>query len=465
MIDRREILELASSFSLLPNVVEKDYVLGWVLAGINAHEDLAQSWLFKGGTCLKKCYFETYRFSEDLDFTLRSEAHLDEEFLRAVFEDVVEWVTEQSGLNVPSDQLEFDIYDNARGRQNCEGKIAYRGPVSPTSGGWPKIRLDLTADERLVLPSVRREVFHPYTDRPEGGIWANCYAYEEAFGEKLRALGERTRPRDLYDVVNLYRHIDNRPTAAVLLDVLRQKCDYKEIPLPSFQALGAHRPALETMWSDMLSHQLPTLPPLDDFWDALPEIFNWLLGGAPVQQREIIQRGVGELPVITRMLPMNIPLRSRSDLEIVRFAAANYLCVDLTYDGSVRRVEPYSLRQTAEGNYVLGAIRSDSGEYRSYRVDRLQGARVTSEVFTPRYAVELTSTGPLTVLPSIAAPRMPTIRRASGARHRGPTYVYRCAVCGKTFERKRMDGSLNAHKNRQGFPCYGRYGTYVRTKY
>ncbi len=34
MIDRREILEAASSFSLLPSIVEKDYVLGWVLAGI-----------------------------------------------------------------------------------------------------------------------------------------------------------------------------------------------------------------------------------------------------------------------------------------------------------------------------------------------------------------------------------------------------------------------------------------------
>src|SRR5258708_11019170 len=40
MIDRREILEAASSFSLLPNIVEKDYVLGWMLAGINAHDEL-----------------------------------------------------------------------------------------------------------------------------------------------------------------------------------------------------------------------------------------------------------------------------------------------------------------------------------------------------------------------------------------------------------------------------------------
>ena len=85
MIDRREILEAASSFSLLPSIVEKDYVLGWILAGINAHEELTESWVFKGGTCLKKCYFETYRFSEDLDFTLRNEDHLDEEFLQPVF--------------------------------------------------------------------------------------------------------------------------------------------------------------------------------------------------------------------------------------------------------------------------------------------------------------------------------------------------------------------------------------------
>jgi hypothetical protein len=51
MIDKREILEAASSFSLLPNVVEKDYVLGWILAGIYAHEELAETWVSKGGTC------------------------------------------------------------------------------------------------------------------------------------------------------------------------------------------------------------------------------------------------------------------------------------------------------------------------------------------------------------------------------------------------------------------------------
>lgn len=158
MIDKREILEAASALGLQPQVVEKDYVLGWVLAGIHANPALADSWIFKGGTCLKKCYFETYRFSEDLDFTLRDEAHLDEGFLRRVLPEVAEWVADESGLAVPAGEISVDIYNNPRGRPSCQGKLGYRGPVSPTSGGWPKIKLDLTADECLVLPAVRREV-------------------------------------------------------------------------------------------------------------------------------------------------------------------------------------------------------------------------------------------------------------------------------------------------------------------
>jgi hypothetical protein len=109
------------------------------------------------------------------------------------------------------------------------------------------------------------------------------------------------------------------------------------------------------MWADMLGHQLPVLPPLNDFWDALPEIFAWITGAAEIPQRALIHPVAGEIPVRARVLPAGVPLRSRSTLEMIRFAAANHLCVDLTYDGSVRRIEPYSLRQSLEGNLVLHA--------------------------------------------------------------------------------------------------------------
>lgn len=480
MIDKREILETASALGLLPNVVEKDYVLGWVLAGINAHPDLTDSWVFKGGTCLKKCYFETYRFSEDLDFTLRDETHLEEGLLRRALGEVVAWIADESGLAMPADQLAFDFYKNPRGRISCQGRIGYRGPVSPTSGagGWPKIKLDLTADEKLVLASVRREVFHPYSDRLEDGLWIDCYTYEEAFGEKLRALGERTRPRDLYDVVNLYRHYDSRPQPAVLRDVLEQKCAYKEIALPTVEALEPHRADLESMWESMLGHQLPVLPPVADFWAALPEIFAWMMGRAEAPQRARIEPGSAEIAIRSRVLPTGVPIRARAPLEIIRFAAANYLCVDLTYDGKVRRIEPYSLRQTSEGNFVLHAIRSDSGEHRSYRVDRMQGASVTGQSFSPRYLVELSAEGPLPVASApvrVTEPRAsrstastlwgaPKARKGVGLGTNGPVYVYRCTVCSKTFERKSMDGTLKSHKHPRGYECPGRIGVYVRTK-
>jgi predicted nucleotidyltransferase component of viral defense system len=54
-------------------IVEKDYVLGWLLAGIATLPEFAL-WVLKGGTCVKKCFFETYRFSEDLDFFLQPDA-------------------------------------------------------------------------------------------------------------------------------------------------------------------------------------------------------------------------------------------------------------------------------------------------------------------------------------------------------------------------------------------------------
>lgn len=215
----------------------------------------------------------------------------------------------------------------------------------------------------------------------------------------------------------------------------------------------------------MLAHQLPVLPPLNDFWDALPEIFAWVTGGAEIRPLANIQHERGEIAVRSRVLPMAIPVRTRSALEIMRFAAANHLCVDLTYDGTVRQIEPYSLRQTADDHYVIHAIRSDSGEHRSYRVDRIRDAAVTSQTFTPRYMVEITSAGALPVSVAAAPARVSKPPRSTPRPSAGPTHVYRCIACRKTFTRRTMDGSLNAHKTARGYPCVGRTGVYVRTKY
>ena len=70
MISGSDLRARVDEWDLREDVVEKDYVLGWVLAGIGTEPALRDGWVFKGGTCLKKCYLETFRFSEDLDFTV-----------------------------------------------------------------------------------------------------------------------------------------------------------------------------------------------------------------------------------------------------------------------------------------------------------------------------------------------------------------------------------------------------------
>ncbi|MEJ2742933.1 MAG: nucleotidyl transferase AbiEii/AbiGii toxin family protein [Gammaproteobacteria bacterium] len=91
MISKDEILSVADETGLTSAVVEKDYVLGWLLAAIHQNAVFSDGWVFKGGTCLKKGYFETYRFSEDLDFTLKDESHLDADLLTAQFLEIAEW--------------------------------------------------------------------------------------------------------------------------------------------------------------------------------------------------------------------------------------------------------------------------------------------------------------------------------------------------------------------------------------
>lgn len=65
MIDRRELLQKTREMKLTLGMIEKDYVLGWLLFGLSGIRDLT----FKGGTALSKIYFpRLWRLSEDLDF-------------------------------------------------------------------------------------------------------------------------------------------------------------------------------------------------------------------------------------------------------------------------------------------------------------------------------------------------------------------------------------------------------------
>ena len=62
---------LAEKHKFSVKLLEKDYHLTRILHKIS--ECRIKNLVFKGGTCLNKCYLGFYRLSEDLDFVLNQD--------------------------------------------------------------------------------------------------------------------------------------------------------------------------------------------------------------------------------------------------------------------------------------------------------------------------------------------------------------------------------------------------------
>ena len=449
MIAKQDVLDRVSEWQLRPDVIEKDYVLGWVLAAISAHPEAGVHWVFKGGTCLKKCYFETYRFSEDLDFTLTPEATYDAAALRQVLSDVVGAAHELSGVEFPAGLVEVRERRDKLGRTTFQGKVGYRGPLQ--SPFYPRILFDLTCHEPLQLPPERRPIYHPYADALPTGAGVTAYQFEELFAEKVRALVERTRPRDLYDVVFILENRGDSTDLATTREVYERKCQAKGLSAAragEVVALAQQAGELRSEWANMLAHQLPQLPPLDSVLGRLQPlpVVGFEAGSSLVAPAGVAFWGGG------------------SPVERIRFAGACHLLVEFSYHDRARRAEPYSLRRAQTGNLLLYAWEHDATHIKAFSVAEILNARVTGTPFTPRYRVELTASGPQRV--PIAAPPSTrgwsSTRRRRPARSRGPAYVFRCPRCMKEFRHTKDNPALRRHTTTFGTVCPGRRGILVR---
>ena len=392
MINQRDLRARAAEWGLRDDVVEKDYVLGWVLAGIGTEPALRDGRVFKGGTCLKKCYLETFRFSEDLDFTILPSGPTESQAVLDHLDGMLRRIGHDSGIDFAIRGPRIRVRPN----RSLEARIYYRGPRQTPSPA--SIRLDLTRDEIVARPPVLRPIQHLYPDDLSDPATVRCYSLEEVCAEKIRALGERGRPRDLYDVVFLLDHPALADHADLVQSTLTAKCASKGVPEPSIEsvATGSRRAELEADWENMLAHQLPALPPCDHYWTRLAELFGWLAGEP---RPETLPAVASDDEQIWTPTPTRWTWDTGPPLELIRFAGANRLCIDLGYQRSVRRIHPYSLRLSRDGNLLLYAVKDTTGELRAYRVDRIESVEVTSKPFTPTHQVEFRPTGALGALP------------------------------------------------------------------
>ncbi len=113
MIKPGEIQQKARDAGVRDQQIVKDYVLSWILSGISQHEQLSKLIVFKGGTVLKKVYFDEYRFSEDLDFTLLESVNKEQilKWFNESFEYVLEETTsdQQFQMKMKGTELIFTL--------------------------------------------------------------------------------------------------------------------------------------------------------------------------------------------------------------------------------------------------------------------------------------------------------------------------------------------------------------------
>ena len=225
----------------------------------------------------------------------------------------------------------------------------------------------------------------------------------------------------------------------------------------------------------MLGHQLQALPPFEQFWNELPNIFNWFNGVSTPSKLSLISADKEEdfkwtPPQTIWQLGLGVPLES------IRFAAVNHLCVELGYGRSVRLIEPYSLRRTKDDNLILHAVKVQTGESRSYRVDNIESVKVTTKTFQPKYEIEFSPMGIIQTKPMARKVELSSFGSYRPGEHFGATsrkrasnpygmkYVFQCGICQKKFIKSTNDTTLRSHKNLYGMPCSGRRGYFIGNK-
>lgn len=402
MISKEQLLAIATDLGLLPTTVNKDYALGWLLFGIGRHPVLSK-WAFKGGTCLKKAYFDTYRFSEDLDFTVPPNEPYGQDIILRSLKETADITYEASGVEFLKEEIQVNESVNKRQKQTFVIKLPFQGPLRQNNKSIQRITLDVTQDEVLVATPEPRSIFHGYTDAPTPAAKVRCYTVNEIIAEKTRALYERQgRSRDVYDVVNISRNFRDEIDAQEARRILSEKFKFKDLPTPTVETIFSRidLDLLRQSWQHQLEHQLPVLPPVDSYIADLEEALKWWVEGHQASQLPPVPLHAGEVPVPRERFSL-LPIGGRgthaasiSSLNQIRFAARNQVCIEITYGGITRLVEPYSLRRPNTGNlllyvYELRRGNSPGGGIKAFKVADIQRTTVTNAPFRPRYRVEL----------------------------------------------------------------------------
>lgn len=233
MIPRQRLIRAADRDGVPTPTVERDYVLAHVVASL-AVDPQSDSLVLKGGTALRLCYFEDYRYSADLDLSVRGQT---EQAARETLSRALGACRQSIGFP------ELALTDDPKPR------IRYSGPL-----GRPRdIKLDLDVGE-LMFSSERVPLIPRYDDVPSSPGLVT-YGLDQIAAEKIRCLIQRSQCRDLYDLHALLHGAGIDVASA--WEMFVPKARHRGLdPNGFFDRLEQRTPAYRARWTKELSVHL-----------------------------------------------------------------------------------------------------------------------------------------------------------------------------------------------------------------
>lgn len=140
-------------------VLEKDYALGYLLSGMAQTPALHDALVLKGGTALRKFYFDDYRFSEDLDFSAVARLADVDTAMQVAVTAAEAQLREHGPFAVTLERLTLR-------EPHPGGQDAFIVRVRFPTHRQPlcRLKVEITHDEDVLLPPVTRTLLHRYPD-------------------------------------------------------------------------------------------------------------------------------------------------------------------------------------------------------------------------------------------------------------------------------------------------------------
>ena len=186
--------------------IEQDLIICRALVELYSHPVVAKNLAFRGGTALFKLHLLPARYSEDIDL-VQMQAGPIGPIIDAVQEKINPW------LGIPK-------------RKQSEGRVTLIWRVESEEGLPLRLKVEINSREHFTVLGYQQFEFRMASRWYTGSALISSYRIDELLGTKLRALYQRKKGRDLFDLWQTAKTLAVNPETVV--SCFLQYMEYEE---------------------------------------------------------------------------------------------------------------------------------------------------------------------------------------------------------------------------------------------